>query len=423
MTRGGSLSSFFNLPAQAQEDKAMETSVHLAVVRFVLRNCVGGNVPDGVCFLVSALLLRDLSLSDACTLSRVGSVALLNLVWMRSQRHGGWSLAQLLRTEPHYFNWEFSQVLSAVTAKGDFTLVQWVLHHFPGLPIAETIVQSAAKEGKLWLLQLFEADKPHRDIEWGKKSYLKAARKGHWEVTRWLLPWCQVSYESRKQVSTLVRSSTNQLNMKELKWALANGFSIKKANMIYPPMHPKLRELFEARILEEHRRGPDDTLEKQWTDMSKMIWYMTEEELVAFSKPEWRLPARYGDLPFLKLLVSKQRNRDHRLDIAIRVGALKVAAEKGHLGIVKWLLATFSDLNESAWLSQAIFAAAESDEIEVVRWLYYKCSREPKVTLFLKHDIYVLDSESVNEVDFGDSSDDDSDSDWEDFNEDEFKRT
>jgi hypothetical protein len=399
----------------------MESSVHLTLAAFVLRHKLHPGAPDSVTFLVSDLLVADLALAEACALSRVGSVALLNLVWMRSQRRSHpstFSKAKLLQSEPHYRRWAFSQTLQEAVKRGDLALIQWTLAHFPSFRIPELVVTLAAQKGKLWFLQHLETEKPQREIAWGQKAFVEAAKEGHWELVHWLLQHGPVSREVKESNSNLVMWAFDQNNLAEFKWAVAQGFNMKRVKLVDPPiLDPKVRTAVEERSLERGRRGPTDTLEKQWGDRTLIFRFMVEEKLVPLHSIlpiSWRPAARYGDLPFMKWLAERRGSARRRpAENANLVEALKAAAEKGHLAVVQWILSTFTSLGLSANLSETMFTAAQSGQVEVVHWLHQQYSRDPRIKLFMKHEMYISDDESEDDWEDMDDIDESDDGEWE----------
>ncbi|KAH7460705.1 uncharacterized protein KRP23_14411 [Phytophthora ramorum] len=381
----------------------MESSVHLTLANFVLRNKLQTCAPESVSFLISDFLIADLPLAGACQLSRAESIALLNLVWMRSQRDNHsdtWSNARLLQTEPRYNRWAFCKTLSQAVEKKDSVLIQWVLQHFPNLPITETIVRKVAENGLLWLLQQLQSERPRRRIGWGKTSYLDAAKAREWEVVHWLLPRCHVSQRFKKQDAQLVLQALDQNNLRELKWVLSLGFTMKHLKLVDPPIHPQLRAIVEAKSLEHGRRGPTDTLETQWRDRTVLVRYLVENGIMPFkniAEISWRPAARYGDLEFMKWLASKSGSTRRAASNISLVEALKAAADNGHVAIAKWLLGNFRGLVESRALSEAVFLAANGGNLEIVRWLCDKYSSDQGLRLFLKHDAYLSDDELEDE--------------------------
>ncbi|EGZ19421.1 hypothetical protein PHYSODRAFT_327683 [Phytophthora sojae] len=123
----------------------------LKVVALVVRwGLASANARDDVSSAISDLLTADLSMARACELSHVGSVALLDLVWMRSLRDAEtsrWTVAKLLQSERHYYRWEFSQALQQAVRRDDFVMTRWMLQHFSGCLVMKDVVEEAARRG------------------------------------------------------------------------------------------------------------------------------------------------------------------------------------------------------------------------------------------------------------------------------------
>ncbi|OWY92058.1 hypothetical protein PHMEG_00039090 [Phytophthora megakarya] len=134
----------------------MESPVQLKIVEFALSK-LPDNGHDSITAIISDVLVSDIPLSKAIELSHPGSVALLDLVWMRSLRdmeHSRWTVAKLLQSEKDYYKWEFSLALVQAIRRADVKMVQWILTHFSNCLVEKEVVEEAAKGGHLWVLQL-----------------------------------------------------------------------------------------------------------------------------------------------------------------------------------------------------------------------------------------------------------------------------
>lgn len=77
----------------------------LTSVALVLHSKLPNRGPDIVALLLSDILLRDLTLTQACQLTPAVCTSLLDLVWLRGLRDAKsskWTAAKLLQSEPHY---------------------------------------------------------------------------------------------------------------------------------------------------------------------------------------------------------------------------------------------------------------------------------------------------------------------------------
>ncbi|OWZ02787.1 hypothetical protein PHMEG_00025588, partial [Phytophthora megakarya] len=71
---------------------------------------------------LSDLLIAGISLARPCELSPIGSLELLNLVWIRCHREFQSSFVSLLQTRDNYYEWEFSQVLIQAVKRADLSM-------------------------------------------------------------------------------------------------------------------------------------------------------------------------------------------------------------------------------------------------------------------------------------------------------------
>ncbi|GMF25285.1 unnamed protein product [Phytophthora lilii] len=66
-----------------------------------------------------------------------------------------WSLTNYLRSDPHFYRWEFSNSLDVAIHRGDVAVIQWLLAHGAGSARTPTsaLIMKAAKGGHLRVLQ------------------------------------------------------------------------------------------------------------------------------------------------------------------------------------------------------------------------------------------------------------------------------
>ncbi|KAE8882121.1 hypothetical protein PF005_g12598 [Phytophthora fragariae] len=163
-----------------------------------------------------------LSLSEACALA---STSLLDWMWSLSctseaRRAASWRLTDYLRSEPHYYHWQFWKATKVAAERGDLALVSWLVAHFSSCTVSVEVVEAAAKNGHLGVLQfLLEHDAGrycrHKHsamttraeevsfqsipllkskgmgrgchvVHWGGRSIVAAIENGHSDVGRWL---------------------------------------------------------------------------------------------------------------------------------------------------------------------------------------------------------------------------------------------
>jgi hypothetical protein len=106
----------------------------------------------------------NLLLSEAC---ERGSIATLEWIWAAScttveDRTPEWSLTNYLRSDPHYYRWQFAKSLYAAAERGDLEIVEWLFAHFSGCKAPVEVVNVAAWRGNLRVLRFLWA---HRSRE------------------------------------------------------------------------------------------------------------------------------------------------------------------------------------------------------------------------------------------------------------------
>ncbi|KAG2772419.1 hypothetical protein PC116_g6024 [Phytophthora cactorum] len=201
--------------------------------------------------LVSTFLgpSSNLSLAEAC---QFGSTTLLDWIWdssttSASGRTPGWTLCNYLRSEDHYYQWQFHKTTQVAAARGDVKIMEWLFTHFSGCEVPSEAVTKAAGNGHLSILEFmlnndagwgfnrdfvqmsygeggedswFESvpdlpedwDGPGNVVRWGGKSMEVAVRRRHYKVARWLKEY--VPYEStEEELDTMVEIAVNDGTM------------------------------------------------------------------------------------------------------------------------------------------------------------------------------------------------------------------
>ncbi|KAL3657625.1 hypothetical protein V7S43_017428 [Phytophthora oleae] len=209
------------------------------------------------------------------------SIELLDWIWSCScvssaSRATGWTLANYLRSEPQYYQWQFWKITQVAADLGDVKLMQWIFAHFKGCVVPVKVVEKAAEHGHFELLHfLLENDvaRYHRHrrqaveslreiipyesipeiplktrkkgnvVPWGGASILMAIENKHPNVARWL-------YEN----------APHELDDEEvqnaIQLALVNG-SVELAQFLLPP----------------NRRLVDYTFEEIHADVAMMLFH------------------------------------------------------------------------------------------------------------------------------------------------------
>ncbi|RLN47123.1 hypothetical protein BBJ28_00016616 [Nothophytophthora sp. Chile5] len=180
-----------------------------ARVTLVLRHQRGIRSLPHVARVISAFLglSPNLTLARACSF---GSLALLDRMWQEScasshDRTPWWALGNFLRSDRHYYRWQFSQGLEQAARHGHLHVVEWLFAHFSGCQASIMVVEAAAEAGHLAILQYLHAhavtvsgwggqgtqlqeddaqENPNNGIQvcWGRGDMTKAAQSGHTEI-------------------------------------------------------------------------------------------------------------------------------------------------------------------------------------------------------------------------------------------------
>lgn len=294
-----------------------------AVVSLVLRlHPVVGALPH-VSRLVSSFLgpPPNLSLSAAC---KFRSLALLDLMWTSScdrveDRSLWWSLSNYLRSEPHYYRLQFAAALEFAAQEGDLLMIEWLMAHFKGCEAPVPVVEAAASQGHVPVLQyLLQHDVNREDrqeldgvesisIYWGRHDMRNAARNGHEETVRWLYTRTADANSARQQQEVI-------------RCALDNG---------------------DVALVEFLRgdRSPDTFRYAAFTGQPNAVeWALLRVRWApeVAAQAVQRL-ARGGHLELMQRIVRSQHTLSSVWPTYWR-GAFRVACEQGHLAVVRWLV-------------------------------------------------------------------------------------
>ncbi|KAG6577916.1 uncharacterized protein IUM83_16742 [Phytophthora cinnamomi] len=178
---------------------------------------------------------RNLSLHEACN---TGSLKLLDWIWRVScdrsnDRAASWSLASYLQSDAHYYQWQFSESLEVAAGLGDIDVVQWLFQHFRGCQVAVEVVEAAAKNGHLGVLQFLLAhDAENRGrselrgaghaVHWGGHSLVDAVENGHSEVVQYLYRCASHRYDEA-EVTRAIKTALRVGEMKLAEFLLPRG--------------------------------------------------------------------------------------------------------------------------------------------------------------------------------------------------------
>ncbi|ETP31302.1 hypothetical protein F442_19811 [Phytophthora nicotianae P10297] len=381
--------------------------MQLQVVVFVLRYQPFIAAPTVLGREISSFLgpSAHLSLSEAC---KVGSISLLDWMWEAScisiaERPSSWSLANFLRSDVHYYRWQFSKTLEAAATHANLATLDWVFKHFKGCIATGNIVELVAGKGHLQVLQyMLERDagreyRHHRvpvDNEselyysipelpshwsgpgncmcWGGRSMLRAIENGHLDVARWLDD-----------------NSPHEHNDNEIK-AIVHAALEAGAVEFAKSLLPADRSIFDYA---ENCFHPDvvemklnSGIQLNQTDAALAVYSLTKagrldllKQLDHLHSPPpadnepylhcWKL-AMYGaiqreDFPMIQWLVEHQFGQDVREKRDGSLGFVDVAASRGNLCILQYL----RDKGFADGYEDALVRAVHNGHLDAVKWL------------------------------------------------------
>jgi ankyrin repeat protein len=341
----------------------------LAAVRLVLRQKLPVNGSDVAGVSITDFLIRDLTLREACDLSRAGSTALVEFVWTRGLRaveSERWSVGKMLHTEPRYARWAFTRAMVGAVRRADLAMVQWLRGRFPDCPIYEDVLDEACTYGQLEALQLLHCVGNGNDFRWSSQMPISAAEFGHWDVIHWV-------YDLYPGLSLdgMLEFALRENNLEEVKWltAHADSFDVGDTRIPYS--------------------------EETWPAQKDCVRCLVARGLAVQDVVEEFLPiaAEAGDLPFLQWLTS------YELDDAKYVYwlALERACEHGHIQVVRCLLARTEELGLPSDPSGIMCAAARGGQLAMVQWVYELYGRKAAANLFeAKRGLTALEAAAEN---------------------------
>jgi hypothetical protein len=356
----------------------------LALLDFVLRHYPALESFERSTRSLSSLLFPppSLLLSEACAL---GNTALLDLVWAASctraeDRRPGWSLTNYLRSDPHYYRWQFVKSLYEAAGRGDLAVVEWLFAHFAGVEAPEDVVLNAARFGHLRVFRfLFE----RRSGERNEAEQTESVRAG---VTNQCCVNLGGFADHRRDGESLIRESVANGQLAQclddgmvlddddrdaaIEEALCTG-EFKLADRLLPPGRPILDYA-------THRSRPEILVKV--LDAGCWNW---NEQLAERILPH---AARSGTCALMQqiLQLHSPLREDHSRWKSAWSFALEKACSGGNMSVVAWLMEhplgheaceqmkEWIAAGEGSITTQWFTKAALKDNVEVMQYLYEK---------------------------------------------------
>ncbi|KAE9119000.1 hypothetical protein PF010_g8011 [Phytophthora fragariae] len=321
-----------------------------------------------------------LSLSQACAL---GSIELLQWIWDSSctsprTRQSRWPLHNFLRSDAHYYRYQFSNSIKVAACRDNLAMVEWLGTHFSDCEVPSGVPEAAARNGNLPILQFLLArdvdqDGGHGDakkkrkvetgdggvkaqiqgregnrVQWEKRVMSVALSNKHPDVVRWLHENMPDGENERDREG-------------EIESALRNG-DVELANFLMPP----------GRCV----------LDYATCSGLKMIEWMLDcgyvQRDIGHANSAIKSLAYLGRLDLMQqivLLHSPPREHD---DLCLHSwwNAITIACERGCLEMLKWLMdhplgqELRVDLKAHEKYSYLIRLAGQHDQTEIMGYLY-----------------------------------------------------
>ncbi|EGZ19576.1 hypothetical protein PHYSODRAFT_489989, partial [Phytophthora sojae] len=135
-----------------------------------------------------------------------------------------------LRSDVHYYRFQFSKSLLAAVARGDSSVVRWLLDHFVGCTAGVEVVEEAARCGRREIQEFFleygtvedQADDERNAIVWGGDDMANAIEAEHGELARWLY---EATPDTERNLSAVMGLAVRQGDMKLVHWLMGTVYT------------------------------------------------------------------------------------------------------------------------------------------------------------------------------------------------------
>ncbi|POM72896.1 Hypothetical protein PHPALM_10322 [Phytophthora palmivora] len=339
------------------------TAVTLALKPFPAVSALEHVVSSISYFLDNSVMIP---LAQACSF---GSTRLLDQQSSRSEANIGttWSLCQYLRSDVHYYRFQFTKSLRAAVELGDLEIVQWVLKHFSGCTAEENVVEEAARCGRLDILEyLLEYGRCYGDdqnvILWGGDDMANAIQEGHGEVAQWLY---ENIPDARRNLEYVMEFAVRHGDISLIQWLLDVVYMSEL--LLAPPSMSDAAAGGHMEILQwifEQDFGGccDYALERAAKNgRLDMVEWLVENGITKGAREAVQAACSEGHLRIVQWLLE-------RGGVSYPHFAMNCAIHGGHLDIVKYL----SEAGITYGSSRMMFDAASYGHMEVIEWLVEK---------------------------------------------------
>ncbi|KAG1703745.1 hypothetical protein DVH05_006760 [Phytophthora capsici] len=308
----------------------------------------------------------SIPLDQACLM---GSTRLLDRIWQNSdpetEKGTSWSLCQYLRTDIHYYRFQFTKSLRMAVKRGDLDIVKWILERFSGCTAGEEVVEEAALGGRMeilqYLLEYGRCEEHNRNtILWGGDDMTNAIRAGHGEVAHWLydtIPECP------RNLDRVMEFAVQQGDMDLVRWLLDVVYEEAESFLPFPSMSAAAvgghLEMLQW-IFEHYPTGDSEfaLLEAAKNGRLDMVQWLVEKEITTGARSAVEAAYERGHLNVVQWLLE-------RGDVSYPHSAVKLAVENGHLGIIKYLC----EVDLASKPTRMMLHAACFGHLHVIQWL------------------------------------------------------
>ncbi|GMF17105.1 unnamed protein product [Phytophthora fragariaefolia] len=352
-------------------------STTLTAVVFALSSRPSVAALDHVSACISSFLDASvvIPLASACSF---GSIRLLDRIWESSSSEGSesgasWSLSQFLRTDVHYYRFQFSKSLRAAAARGDLDVVQWLLGHFSGCTADVEVVEEAARCGRRDVLELLleyeargEQDETERNVVmWGGDDVANAVKAGHGGLARWL-------YEStpgaERNLNRVMELAVRQGDMSLIQWLLDEVYTAE-CHLPMPSMNDAAAgghmEILQWIFEQDYGGNSDYALEGAAKNgRLDMVQWLVLKGVTKGAREAVQVACGEGHLPVVRWLLERKLVQYPHF-------AVGCAIREGHLDVVKYL----HEVGISYQPSRMLIDAASCGQLGVVKWLCDKFDR------------------------------------------------
>lgn len=299
---------------------------------------------------------------------------------------------------PGVRQWQFTEGMLNAVSDGNMTLVELLSTKFQGCHMHSTVVEEAARRGRVEILQWLVANRS--DVRWTDREVAAAIRGDHFELAKWMKD--KVTTASVVMLERWAAIAAGKGNLEMLQWVCSLSTVVNPRNAVCEAVDNGHLEVVKW-IMSQPARGDDLSQMNEVNPPQLQIDLYRATGGGNFDVLEWLLchhpkscrvngadieAAQNGRLDIVRLFYesgvecSSERAftsavagghldivtllYDHRPKGSLPGQAIDLAARNGFLGIVEWL----HDNTSEGCTTFAMDGAAQNNHFEVVKWLH-----------------------------------------------------